>query len=77
MSSSGGTNDASSVKAPALERWIRAIGMATAIVTARRPGPGGNGRPVDVANLSDRMKRDVGLPPGLFGPPDRHWSDYR
>jgi hypothetical protein len=62
--------------ASSLRRFVRrALGTATAIATALRPAR--NGRPVDVANLSDRLRNDIGLPPGLFGPPDRHWSDYR
>jgi hypothetical protein len=55
----------------------RARGMATAIGTAFRPGRGGPGRPANLADLPDRLKQDIGLPPGLFGPPERHWSDYR
>ena len=55
----------------------RAFGLVTAIAMAFRPGRMGPDRPIDVADLSDRMKQDIGLPPGLFGPPARIWSDYR
>ena len=55
----------------------RALRIATAIAAALRSGGGRTGRPLDPANLPGWLKQDIGLPPGLFGPRDRHWSDYR
>ncbi len=55
----------------------RARGIATAVASVLRPGGDRTERLLDPANLPDRMKHDIGLPPGLFGTGDRCWSDYR
>ena len=55
----------------------RAVGIAAAIAAALLPGHCRNRHLLDPANFPDRLKHDIGLPPGLVGPPDRHWSDYR
>lgn len=82
MSLSDASHDAFRIHArttasPLRRFFRRALGLVTATATALRPGRDGNGRLVDVADLPDRLRHDIGLPPGLFGKPDQHWSDYR